>query len=269
MIVVKTKIAMRVLSILFITFVVPVILCDIDIDNLGRYPPYISTLTNEICTRRPKIQYLRLWRSGIEIIEDGALHDCKDVKNIWLELNHIKSLKSNTFLYKDELEEINLRNNQLEYIEESVFHDLKKLKSLSLECNKLHRFSPEYIKNVPALHIITLDANPLLDIDTQAILKSAPMLDLITLNSTLIQCSRLIEIARELNSAEKRLAGLDNCDTQFLRSDLALTRVYLSRFSEFFGTSNYQSYFCIPDDKWNKIAAIATANYETLKLKYV
>lgn len=260
---------MRVLSYLFITFVVPVILCDIDIDNLGRYPPYISSLTNEICTRRPSIQYLRLWRSGIEIIEDGALHDCKDVKNIWLELNYIKRLKSNTFLYKDELEEINLRNNELEFIEESVFHDLKKLKSLSLQCNKLHKFSSEHIKNVPALHIIFLDANQLLDIDTQGLLTNAPMLGTITLNSTLIQCSRLTQIARELNSADKLLNGMDYCERQFLHRDLTLSRVYLSRFSEFFGTSNYQSYLCIPDDKWSKVAEIATANYETLKLKYV
>lgn len=260
---------MRVLLILLIiVFYANIILCEINIDNLGRYPPYLPTLTNEICTRRPDIQYLRLWRSGIEIIENGALHNCTAVKNIWLELNDIKRLKSGTFLYKDKLEEINLRNNGLEYIDEDVFHDLPKLNSLQLNCNKLFHFNAEHVKNVPSLKSIFLDGNQVLDIDAEAMVRNAPMFNLITLNSTLIQCSRLIQIARTLDSAKLRLSGMDYCENEYLHSDLSLTKVYLSRFSAFFGTSNYESYLCIPDDKWNTVAAATRANYETLKVKY-
>jgi len=262
---------MRVLLIIFVTVLsANVILCAIDIDNLGQYPtPYIPTLTNEICTRRPDIKHLRLWSSGIEVIADGALHSCRDVENIWMEQNHIKRLKSETFFNKDKLEEINLRNNGLEYIDEDVFHDLPKLESLVLNCNKLFHFNAEHVKNVPALTTIFLDGNQLLDINTEGIIRNAPMFSVITLNSTLIQCSRLIEIARTLDSAKMRLNGVGYCQSKYLHTDLTLSKVYLSRFAAFFGTSNYQSYLCIPDDRYNAVASAAIANYEKLKLKYV
>lgn len=169
------------------------ILCEIDIDKLGRHRFYMPTLTNEICTRLPDIKHLRLWRNGTEIIENGALHGCIHVQNIWLEHNHIKSLKSRTFLYKDKLEEINLRNNGLEYIDEDIFHDLPKLRTLILNCNKLFHFHAEQVKNVPALKIIFLDGNQLLDINIDQMLINAPNFDSITLNSTLIQYALVLK----------------------------------------------------------------------------
>jgi Leucine-rich repeat (LRR) protein len=74
------------------------------------------------------ILYLCLEYNGIQIIEENAFAELKDLAVVDLSQNKLRSLRRKTFHNNPKLYRIDLRDNQINVIEPQTFKDLNQLK---------------------------------------------------------------------------------------------------------------------------------------------
>lgn len=182
------------------------------VEKVQFHESQIPVLTNAVCSGFPQVWDLRLWRLGIEIIQDGAFTNCIDIKILNLYQNKLIQLPVGIFSTQTKLEHVVLQENQLECISTRIFNSSRNtLQILDARDNNLQVFKIEHFINFPVLKELKLENNKLLDLDVDNLKENFKEIKEVWLKGNKIICSSAEVIMNELKGKDLGGFTVEEC----------------------------------------------------------
>ncbi|KAG5669093.1 hypothetical protein PVAND_016990 [Polypedilum vanderplanki] len=83
----------------------------------------------------PNLIAIQIIGSQLKELNSKDIKNYKDLKSLWLPLNHIENLNNSVFAYNEKLEKLSFYGNRLKFIKSQILMPLKFLKFVSFEKN--------------------------------------------------------------------------------------------------------------------------------------
>ena len=130
--------------------------CFSNVQVLSFYKFNIKTLKKEFIDQFPALLDLSIHNCNLEMIEDDAFSNIKQLIRLNLSGNPFKTLEKRIFSQLINLEELHLGNSKLVSIEKNMFSNMKNLRELNLSGNKFSEFDSKTLKWLKSLEELYL-----------------------------------------------------------------------------------------------------------------
>ncbi|XP_063925845.1 SLIT and NTRK-like protein 1 isoform X4 [Zophobas morio] len=192
-----------------------------------------TKLTRNVFQNLEKLEVLDLSSNRIEILKDLTFSDLLNLQTLNLSNNRIKTVEVLAFTNLTRLEYLNLGRNFIRTVFDELFepvpnlgtlilswnklwdaspekwHGLGKLQHLELAGNSLNRFDPSYNFSFFAVKSLNLSFNSLSMLNTVAIRRHLPQLEVLDLNNNPWFCNDLEAIIRDLNDSKVKFPSMN------------------------------------------------------------
>jgi len=120
-----------------------------------------TNIPSIICEKFQSSIYIELYEIGIQMIDEKAFKNCKELLYLYLSGNRITKIDEKAFVENLELNSLHLYRNQLSALSENVFKNQHKLTYLALYSNRLSDLPKNIFNSLQILNTLDLENNQL------------------------------------------------------------------------------------------------------------